>query len=167
MAHAAYAGSFDPPTLGHKDIIDRILSIFDAVTVIIAINPQKKSMFSGEERKSMLEMLYGDRKNLKIGLCEGLVTHYMKDNNINTLVRGLRGVSDWDDEASLAWWNGKINPGIETLLLPARPGLSFVSSSKVKELLFMGGDISPFVPQVVVDKIKTKFYNIHNKNLRG
>jgi pantetheine-phosphate adenylyltransferase len=163
---AVYAGSFDPLTLGHIDIITRAAEMFDHLTVAIGINPQKKTLFSEEERLGMLKHYctanyYSDGVNIKetvaVSSFQGLLVEYAKSIKAKYLVRGIRNAVDFEFESQLAQVNKKIAPNIETVFLLTNPELSVVSSSAVKEIAHYGGDIKGFVTGVVAKKINEKF----------
>ncbi|MDR0447711.1 MAG: pantetheine-phosphate adenylyltransferase [Treponema sp.] len=153
--HAAFPGSFDPPTLGHLDVIKRSAAIFDNVTVIIAENRQKKYLFSTEERVELLSTLVCPWKNVSTALCRGLIADFLKKKGINLLLRGVRG-GDFSYEYELSLMNKSLNPDIETLFLTTNPEYLAIRSSTIKELISFGGDVSAMVPPVVEMALKKK-----------
>ncbi|MCK5073138.1 MAG: pantetheine-phosphate adenylyltransferase [Bacteriovoracaceae bacterium] len=152
---AIYAGSFDPFTNGHYDILKRALRIFDEVVILLAISPTKKPLFSGKQRKDMLDELFKDNPNIKVETCNELVVDYARRNNISCLIRGLRPTGDFDSESQIASMNYHLFPDIETVFLMTGGKFYFISSTMVKEAFKWGGDISKFVP-VVVEKYLTQ-----------
>jgi len=149
MKVGLYAGSFDPFTNGHLNIIERSLSLFDEIHIVIAVSPLKKSLFTDLEREKMLNELFAKNKNIKIRKWSGLIVDYAKNNNVNFLIRGLRPTGDFEVEFQMASMNKKIYKDIETFFLMTEDDHYFISSSLVKEIHGHGGDISPFVPSII------------------
>lgn len=149
-------GSFDPVTLGHLDIISRAARMFDRVVVAVLVNSSKMPTFSTEERMQLLADAVADLPNVEIVSFEGLLAEYCKKSGIGTIVKGLRAVSDFEYEFQMAIANKKLNPGLETMFLTADADSTFLSSSMVREIGSMGGDISNFVPACVHDRIAEK-----------
>ncbi len=149
-------GSFDPVTLGHLDIITRASKMFDRVVVAVLVNSSKTPTFSTQERIELLNAAVGDLPNVEIVSFEGLLAEYCKTCGISTIVKGLRAVSDFEYEFQMAIANKKLNPGLETIFLTADADSTFLSSSMVREICSMGGDISNFVPACVHDRIVAK-----------
>ena len=156
MLKAVFPGSFDPPTNGHLDIIQRASKLFDDVDVVISVNPAKQYMFSESERLDMLKELLKDFKNVKVHLWEGLIVNYAKETGAKVLIRGIRSSNDFSYEFELAHMNQNLNPQIETMFLPSKEKWGVVKSSSIKELALFGGDISRMVPPLVVDALKKK-----------
>ena len=156
MLRAIYPGSFDPVTLGHLDIIRRSASIADELIVGILNNKAKTPLFSVGERVRMLEEVTKDFPNVKIIPFEGLLVEFAKQMDAKVIVRGLRAITDFEYELQMAQTNQKIEPEIETLFLTTSLEFSFLSSTTVKEVASFGGDITQFVPEVIVKKIKEK-----------
>ena len=153
MKKAICPGSFDPVTLGHVDIIERAADIFDEVTVLVMSNRTKKaSLFTTEERIGLLEKCL-NKPNVKIDTYDGLLVDYAKSNGAVAIVKGLRAVSDYDYEFQQALTNKSLYPECETVFLCARGENMFLSSSMVKEVCALGGDISSFVPQSIAEDI--------------
>lgn len=148
---ALYAGSFDPFTLGHADIINRALELFDEVTIVIAVSPSKKALLTKNQRKEMLEELFAGNSKIKVDSWDGLIVDFAKEKNIDAMVRGLRPIGDFDLEFQMASMNKKLNSKLETVFLMTGDNLYYVSSSIVKEVYNHGGDVSNFVPQKVLD----------------
>ena len=147
---ALYAGSFDPFTLGHADIIERALRFFDEVTIVIAVSPSKKPLLTKEQRKEMLEDLFKDDPRVKVDAWDGLIVDFAKKNKIDAMVRGLRPIGDFDLEFQMASMNKKLNEQLETVFFMTGDNLYYVSSSIVKEVFNHGGDVSKFVPEKVL-----------------
>ena len=159
MKRAIYPGSFDPVTNGHVDIILRSSKIVDKLIVGVLNNSAKKSLFSVEERVSMLKELTKDLPNVEVTSFDGLLVDYMKKINATIIIRGLRAVTDFEYELQIAQANGVQNPEIETVFLTSSLNYSYLSSTIVKEFASYGGDISKFVPEQFIDRIYAK-YNI-------
>ena len=157
MLRAIYPGSFDPVTLGHLDIIRRSASIADELIVGILNNKAKTPLFSVGERVRMLEEVTKDFPNVKIIPFEGLLVEFAKQMDAKVIVRGLRAITDFEYELQMSQTNQKIEPEIETLFLTTSLEFSFLSSTTVKEVASFGGDITQFVPEVIVKKIKEVF----------
>lgn len=157
MVKAVFAGSFDPPTNGHLDIIKRASRLFDSVDVVVSVNPDKKYMFSQEERLEMMKELIKDFQNVSAHVYEGLIVNYAKEVNAKVLVRGVRSSNDFGYEFELALMNQNLNNDIETVFLQSKEKYAIVKSSSIKELAKFGGDISRMVPPVVAQKLKEKY----------
>ena len=159
MKRAIYPGSFDPVTNGHVDIILRSSKIVDRLIVGVLNNSAKKSLFSVEERVSMLKELTKDLPNVEVTSFDGLLVDYMREIDASIIVRGLRAVTDFEYELQIAQTNHIENTDIETIFLTTNLQYSYLSSTIVKEFASYGGDISKFVPEQFVDRIYDK-YNI-------
>lgn len=157
MKIAVYPGSFDPPTCGHQDIIKRASSIFDKVFVTVFTNPEKRALFTVQERVDMLRELVQDLPNVEVDSSSGLLIGYCERKQANIIIRGLRAVSDFDYEFSMALLNKKLSPKIETVFIMTNPEFLFLSSSKVKELASFGADIGGLVPPNVETRLRQKF----------
>ncbi|NUN04133.1 MAG: pantetheine-phosphate adenylyltransferase [Bdellovibrio sp.] len=153
---AVYPGSFDPITSGHVDIINRIARQYDQVIVLVAQSSQKSSMFSAEERKSLIEKSLSHLQNVKVDIFGGLTVDYMKKANSKVIIRGLRAVVDFEYELTMANMNRKIAPEIETLLVFASPEFYYVSSRGVKELALNNGPLKDLVPECVIKALDEK-----------
>ncbi len=149
-----FAGSFSPPTNGHIDIIRRAAPLFDTLYVAVMANPDKEYLFTPAERVEMLKKCVGDLPNVSFIVGDGLTSVLARKLDCETLVRGVRDASDFDYEKKMADMNFALS-GIDTLLLPARQSLSQVSSSLVLEIARLGGDVSAFVPETVLEHIHT------------
>ena len=153
---AVYAGSFDPFTNGHLDIVNRALSIFDEVIIILAVSPSKKSNWDIKKKQEIIERIFEQEPKVKVDTCSGLLVDYAKEKKINAIVRGLRATGDFDFEFQMASMNRKLSPGIETVFLVTGEQHYYVSSSLVKEVFNHGGDISSFVPAAVYKEMMKK-----------
>ena len=153
-------GSFDPVTLGHVDIIKRASKMFDRVIVAVLVNSSKSPSFSIDERIELLEEATKDIDNVEIASFDGLLAQYCKDRGVNAIVKGLRAVSDFDYEFQMAITNKKLNPDLETIFLTADADSMYLSSSMVRSVASMGGDISNFVPACVLDRIVNKLKTV-------
>jgi pantetheine-phosphate adenylyltransferase len=148
-------GSFDPVTNGHIDIVSRASALFDEVTVAVLINKSKKSMFTVEERIDMLTDVCAGFPNVKIEAFHGLLVDFCRERDIHAIVKGLRAVSDFDYELQMAQMNSSLAP-VETVFVPTSPEYSFLASSLVKEVATFGGDVSPLVPPLVLERLKAR-----------
>lgn len=157
MIHAVYPGSFDPITYGHIDIIQRGTPIFNEITVAVLINPAKKSLFSLEERMSLITEATKHIPNVRVESFDGLLVDYMSHNKANVIIKGLRAVSDFEYELQMASINRKLNKDIETFFMMTSNNYSFLSSSIVKDVAQHDGDVSDLVPPVVVKALKEKY----------
>ena len=149
MKRAIFPGSFDPITLGHVDIIERALPLFDEIIIAIGINTEKKYMYSLEDRKRFIETTFDGVKKIKVKTYKGLTVQFCVDENAQFILRGLRNTADFNYEQSIAQTNASL-AGIESVFMVAAPSLSNISSSIVRDVKRNGGDISGLVPKVVV-----------------
>ncbi|MBR5111381.1 MAG: pantetheine-phosphate adenylyltransferase [Clostridia bacterium] len=152
-----YPGSFDPVTLGHMDVIRRAASVFDTVVVGVLHNPDKQGCFSVERRVDMLRRACADIPHVEIISYPGLLAQLTKETGIRVVVRGVRSAADLDSETTMAHINGRLDPGLETVFLPAAPGLTDVSASMVRQLAQFGADLSDYVPSQVLPDILAAF----------
>ena len=152
MKIAICPGSFDPVTLGHKDIIERAAALFDRVIVLVMTNSEKHPLFTVEERVDLLGRCI-QSENVEIDTYNGLLVNYAKSRNAVAIVKGLRAVSDFDYEFHQALTNKSLLPEIETVFLTAKGKNMFLSSSMVKEVCRLDGDISRFVPQEILEDV--------------
>lgn len=148
-----YPGSFDPVTLGHLEVVRRAAKMFDKVIVAVLINSSKKPSFSIEERIELLRDAVDGLDNVEVAGFEGLLAEYCRERKVNAIVKGLRAVSDFEYEFQMAIANKKLNPELETIFITANADAMYLSSSMVREIGSMGGDISNFVPECVHDRI--------------
>lgn len=147
---AIYAGTFDPFTKGHENIIERALKVFDEVTILLAKSPTKKPLFTLEQRTEMLKELFQEDKRVHIDHWGGLVVDYAKANDIHSLIRGLRPTGDFESEFQMASMNNKLFDDIETVFFMTQGQYYFISSTLVRELHSHNGDISDFVPATIL-----------------
>jgi len=155
---AIYPGTFDPITMGHLDIVDRTLNIFDKIIIAVAVNPQKKPLFTLEERLQMISKCFPDGySRIESEEVSGLIVDYAQQKGAKAIVRGLRAVSDFDYEFQLALMNRKLQREVDTLFL--MPGFRwiFISSSIIKDAASHGGDVSELVPEHVDRMLKKKY----------
>ncbi|KUK30999.1 MAG: Phosphopantetheine adenylyltransferase [Thermoanaerobacterales bacterium 50_218] len=157
MRIAVYPGSFDPITYGHLDIIERAAQIFDRVIVAVCVNPDKRPLFSMEERMEMIAQECAHLPNVEVKCFRGLLSDFVRQQNASVIVRGLRAVSDFETEFQMALMNRKLNPHAETMFLVAHPKYSYLSSSIVKEIASLGGEVTDFVSEQVALRLKEKF----------
>ena len=153
---AIYAGTFDPITLGHLDLIERSAEIFNKVILAVVEHSTKDEMFSVQERSSMARRIVRRMKNVEVDSFDGLLVDYARKRNARVLIRGLRAYSDFEYEFQMALTNRKLAPEIETLFMMPKEIHSYVSSSIVKEVAMHGGDIGDFVPPVVKKAVRLK-----------
>jgi pantetheine-phosphate adenylyltransferase len=154
---ALYPGSFDPPTRGHEDLIRRSLKLADRVVVAIAVNSSKQPLFTAPERIEMLRHMLGDDPRISFDAFEGLVADYAARIGAAVLVRGLRAVGDFEYEFQMALMNRQLHGDLETVFLVPAQGLSYISSSLVREVARYGGDVSELVHPVVVEALRRHF----------
>lgn len=157
MKKAIYPGSFDPLTLGHLDIIERSARIVDELVVGVLNNSAKNSLFSLDERVSMIKEMTDSMPNVTVTSFNGLLVDYMKEIDATIIVRGLRAVTDFEYELQIAQTNHVENPEVETIFLTTSLQYSYLSSTIVKEFASYGGDLSKFVPARFIDRIYDKY----------
>ena len=158
MKRAIYPGSFDPLTLGHLDMIERSAKIVDELVIGVLNNSAKNSLFSLDERVSMIKEMTESMPNVTVASFNGLLVDYMKESNATIIVRGLRAVTDFEYELQIAQTNHVENPEVETIFLTTSLQYSYLSSTIVKEFASYGGDISKFVPARFIDRIYEKYH---------
>lgn len=156
MITALFPGSFDPPTFGHLNIIERSRKIFREIHVVIAVNSQKKYLFTEQERLAMMQQLTDKWDNVHVSTCNTLIVEYAKKNNALVLLRGVRNVADFSYEFDLSMLNRGLDSSIETIFMPTDPEYFVLKSSAIKELASFGGDISKMVPEIVANALKKK-----------
>ncbi len=160
MKRAIFPGSFDPLTMGHLDIVERSIGLFDEIVIGVLNNPDKSPMFSIEERCDMIQkvLLDFDSKDCSIIVdsFQGLLVDYVKQRNGKVIVRGLRAVSDYEYELRMALMNRKLEPEIETVFLMAAEEYSYVSSRLIKQVFKLGGRVQGLVPKLIEEKMRDK-----------
>ena len=157
MSISIYPGSFDPVTYGHIDIIKRAAKMTDLLIVGVLKNSAKRGLFSIEEREEMLREVTKDIPNIEIKSFDGLLVDFARENSANTIVRGLRAITDFDYELQMAQTNRALYEGADTIFIPTSIEYSFLSSTTVREIASLNGDISKFVAPYVEQKLKEKF----------
>lgn len=156
MKKAVCPGSFDPITNGHVDIIKRAAELFDEVTVLVVTNPDKKCVFSPEERCTLIEKATENIPGIKVDFFSGLLADYVKNNGICAIVKGIRSSSDFEYEFQMALANRSLAPNAETVFITADPQNMYVSSSLIRQIATFGGDVSDFVPKAIVEEIEKR-----------
>lgn len=160
MARALYPGSFDPVTLGHLDLVDRALNLFESITVAVADNSGKKALFDLDDRVEMLQEVLADRQRITVASFSGLVVDYCKAQGFTAILRGLRTVSDFEYEYQMALTNRHLNPHVETVFVMPSVAHSYVSSSLIKDVLRNGGDVSHFLPETVEKRLRARLREV-------
>jgi pantetheine-phosphate adenylyltransferase len=156
---ALYPGTFDPPTNGHVDLIQRGAKIFDQLTVAILVNPVKNPLFTVEERVEMLREVTGSIGNVSIATFDGLMVEFARKQEATAVLRGIRAISDYEYEFQMALMNRRLAPEIETVFLQPAGRYSFVSSRMVKEVFSFGGDVTGLVPPNVLKRLRERINN--------
>jgi len=160
---AVYPGTFDPFTIAHLEIVKRGLRIFDEIIIAVAPSQKKQTLFSLEERLSMIKKSVEDLDGVRVEVLNGLLANYVKDKKGIAIIRGLRAVSDFEYEMQMAMMNRRLNAEIETVFLMPSEEYSFLTSTSVKEVASFGGPVRGLVPEVVEKALKKKFKAIGNK----
>ncbi len=153
---AIYAGSFDPFTNGHHEIVVRGLELFDELVILVAVSNSKKALFSLSERVDMIREHYKNETRIKVDSSEGLLVDYATKHRIGFILRGLRPTGDFDYEFHMASMNNELQPQVDTVFLMTHKDYSCVSSSAIREILACGGDVSKFVPTVIYSHLKKR-----------
>jgi pantetheine-phosphate adenylyltransferase len=156
-AIAVYPGSFDPPTRGHTELVQRCLGLAEQVIVAVAVNVTKQPLFTVEERLAMLRAVLGDDPRVSVEAFEGLLADFARRKGARFLLRGLRAVSDFEYEFQMAMMNRQLHPSLETVFLVPSLETTYVSSSLVREVARFGGDVSSLVHPVVADALRRRF----------
>ena len=146
---AVYPGSFDPVTFGHLDIIRRASKMFDRLVVVVMVNPKKQYSFTPSERVRLINAVTADLDNVEVEYYDGLLADFAKTKNAGVIVKGLRAMSDFEYEFQMALANKRLNPEVETVFLTTAAENMYLSSSMVKQIASMGGDIRDFVPEKI------------------
>jgi pantetheine-phosphate adenylyltransferase len=154
---AAFPGSFDPPTFGHLNIIERASSLFDELVVVVAKNREKRYLFSAEERIAMIAELVKPWKNVSVALCDSLIVEFVKERDIRLLVRGVRGIHDFSYEFELSIMNKALSSNVETIFMTTDPEYFVLRSSAIRELASFHGDVSAMVPPLVAEALNLKY----------
>jgi len=154
--HVIYPGSFDPPTSGHLAVVEKAHALFGQVTVVVSVNPDKKTWLPIEERVELFKTMTSHLEGLKVIAWGGLIAHLAGDLGAKAILKGLRSEGDFRQEQVMAQANSLIGHGLPTLFLVAEGCLQGVSSSLVRQVHQLGGDISPFVPSTIVDRLKDR-----------
>jgi pantetheine-phosphate adenylyltransferase len=154
---AVYAGSFDPPTLGHLDLVERASALFSDVIVGIGRHPERSPLFSVEERVGLVGAITSHLPNVTVEAFDGLLVDYCRKKGARVIVRGLRAATDFEYELQIAHANADLEPRIDTVFLPTRTNYGFISASLVREIASHGGDVSRYAHAVVCDAIAGKF----------
>ena len=149
-----YPGTFDPITNGHSDIVLRASRIFDQVIVAVASDTAKKTQFSADERVGLAKAVLGDLANVEVTRFEGLLAHFARSRGARLILRGLRAVSDFEYEFQLAGMNSKLIPEVDTIFLTPAEQFTYISSSLVREIALLGGDVSEFVHPAVLEALR-------------
>jgi pantetheine-phosphate adenylyltransferase len=157
MATALCPGSYDPPTNGHVDVIERTARHFDSVLVAVIANPSKSPLFSLDERTGMLADALAHVDNVEIASFNGLLVDFARERGVSMIVKGLRAVSDFEYELQMAQMNSALAPGVDTMFVTATPAWAFLSSSLVKEVARYGGDVEALVPPGVAKALAERF----------
>jgi len=157
MATAIYPGSFDPITNGHIDIAKRATKLFDKLIVAVAEKKSQKTLLDIDERIFLVKDVFSDSDNIEVISFDGLITDLAKTKSVNLIIRGLRTISDFDYEFKMTTMNKKLNEDLETVFLTPTENFNFISSSLVREIAELGGDVSPFVPETVKLILQKKF----------
>lgn len=158
MIHLAiYPGSFDPPTFGHLDVVERASKIFPRVVVALGLHPRRESLFDMDERVQLLQEVTSNYDNVEVDRFDGLLVEYARGLGARVLVRGLRAQTDFEYELHIVHANADLAPEIDTLFLPTRTRHGFISASLVREIARHGGDVSRYAPEAVCRALEVKF----------
>ncbi len=160
---AIFPGSFDPVTKGHLDLISRAAALCEELVVAVLVNPDKQGLFTAEERLSMLREACAGLPNVTFVRFSGLLADLARETGIRLVIRGVRTAADLDAELAMAGANKTLLPGLETVLLPAAPEVSGISSSLVRQIASFGGDLDPFVPQSAAEALRRRYDKTEKK----
>ncbi|MBJ94261.1 MAG: pantetheine-phosphate adenylyltransferase [Rickettsiales bacterium] len=153
---AIYPGSFDPMTLGHVNIVERALDVFDEVVVAVLRHPEKQAMFTVAERVEMMERIFIDRPQVKVESFDGLLVDYVRNRGSRTVIRGLRAVQDFEYEFQMTMMNRRLAAEVDTVFMMTDEEYFYIASRTVKEVAALGGDITGLVPELVATEMKRK-----------
>lgn len=156
MRLAMLPGSFDPPTNGHLNLIHRASGIFDKIYLVVAVNPKKDYLFSGDERLSLMKELLTDYTNVEVRLWDKLVVDFARETGARVIIRGVRALADFGYEFELAMTYKSLSPEIETIFIPTDPKYFVLRSSAIKEIAMLNGDITTMVPKIVADMLNAR-----------
>jgi len=157
LHRAVYPGTFDPPTLGHIDLVHRGIKIVDELVVAVLANPDKETLFSTEERVTMLQECVGGIEGVRVDQFDGLLADYARNRECRSILRGLRAISDFEYEFQMALMNRRLNPDVDTLYLMPSEEHVFVSSKIVREVAQFGGHLGTLVPNSVETRLRERF----------
>ena len=163
MKTAIYPGSFDPVTLGHLNIIKRAAAIFDELIVCVMVNSSKNGLFTPEERVELIEKVTEGLPNVKVDCSRQLLADYAREHGAKVVVKGLRAVSDYEQEVQMAVINRKLNPGLETMFLASSEKYTYLSSTIVKEMARYGADLGEFLPREIVDDVNRRMQELQER----
>lgn len=163
MVSAVFPGSFDPPTNGHINIIDRATKIFNKLYVVLSVNPEKKYFFNENERMRFLRETFRNNANIEVYMWDNLIVEFARKHDIHTIIRGVRALTDFEYEFELSMLNKGLNSDIETILMPTDPKYFVLRSSAIKELAMFGGDVSTMVPPVVSEALLERYRQQQNR----
>ena len=154
---AIYAGSFDPPTNGHLDLVERASKLFPRVIVALGQHPTRSPLFTVEERVELLKKVVAPMKNVDVAVFDGLLVDYARKIDASIIVRGLRAATDFEYELQIAHANADLAPDVDTVFLPTRTNYGFISASLVREIASHGGDVSRYAPPAVCEALRAKY----------
>jgi pantetheine-phosphate adenylyltransferase len=164
---AIYPGTFDPPTNGHLDLIQRGSAIFEELVVAVLRNSDKVPLFSVQERLEMLRECTKQYKNVRIDSFEGLLVEYAAKQNAGAVLRGIRAVSDYEYELQMAWMNRKLDPRLETVFMMPAEAYSYLSSRLVREIMHLGGKVAGLVPPLIEQRLREKIVGDAKTSIPG
>ncbi len=151
---AIYAGTFDPFTKGHNAVVKKAINIFESLTILVAQPPTKTPLISVKDRVQMLEKIFKNEPKIIISQWNGLIVDFAKKNKIGTIIRGLRPTGDFENEYQMSVMNNKLLPEVQTIFFMTEPGVNYISSSLVREIIDHGGDVNDFLPSEVISFLK-------------
>ena len=163
MKTAIYPGSFDPITLGHLNIIKRAALCFDKLIVCVMVNSQKNGLFTPDERVELIRRVVSQLPNVEVDASSVLLAEYARQRRARVIVKGLRAVSDFEQEVQMAVINRKLNPGLETMFLASSEKYTYLSSTIVKEMARYGADLGEFLPREIVDDVNRRMQELQER----